>query len=180
MTKITEEQRAELLASNASRDVVEAVLARLDAAERMLVEAMEPRGWAVYADDSGEDCPFCGGENRDMPEGGRGYQHTADCEWVAWGTGLYEWRPMHGPQPRTTSSQFSAAERDSFAAAMRGFEEQLVMSMLASPTMWRPTPYLPQPFSTNVLPDEPVLCDLPDGSCLLRRGHDGPCRRTEP
>lgn len=159
MTKITEEQRAELLASNASRDVVEALLARLDVAERMLVAAMEPRGWAVYADDSGEDCPFCGGDSRDMPEGGRGYEHAAGCEWVAWGTGLYEWHPMHGPQQRSMSSMMSAAIRDSFAETMRGFEEQLGMPTLvaeraamvemAGPTrevIWQPRPYLAVPF----------------------------------
>jgi hypothetical protein len=76
MPKITEEQRAELLASNASRDVVEAVLARLDAAEGMLVTAMEPRAYDLVDEDWGDEtCPFCEGPSH-ADDGERTYDHA--------------------------------------------------------------------------------------------------------
>jgi hypothetical protein len=96
MTKITEDQRAELLASNASRDVVEAVLARVAALESAVTIAMAPR----YSEDEVEVCPWCsGGYAAHFGHGndGAGYQHRADCEFVALGLGVEEWAPVHGP-----------------------------------------------------------------------------------
>jgi hypothetical protein len=87
--KLTEEERAELLASNVSRDLVERVLDRMARLESALESAIAE----AYVSDERE-CPCCFGEWRFGFGGGHdGFNHGAECEAVALGLDAMAWTP---------------------------------------------------------------------------------------
>lgn len=106
---LTEEDRAELLASNASRDVVEKTIALVDKLAHIVVQAMAPRATGYEYE---EACPFCGGDARvDNEDRMSTYEHADGCQFVALGLKLYEW-VAPPPEPPMMPDQAPRTRRE--------------------------------------------------------------------